>query len=161
MFHHRTSSHPQSSHQRFPVRRQHRNIPCSTRLMSHAQRHPIPTSRTCSGTTRLQNIGLAQGWPSITTTSHTQRGSGRTPEGTQLHPTLHVSSSYQPSTILKPAQVRRQHRNIPFSTRLMSHAQRHPTLPHRASSATASPPSTALIRRPPPPRPKHMPMCGA
>ena len=124
MFHHRTSSHPQSSHQRFPVRRQHRNIPCSTRLMSHAQRHPIPTSRTCSGTTRLQNIGLAQGWPSITTTSHTQRGSSRTPEGTQFHPTLHVSSSYQPSTILKPAQVRRQHRNIPFSTRLMSHAQR-------------------------------------
>ena len=72
----------------------------------------------------FKNIGLAQGWPSITTTSHTQRGSCRTPEGTRLHPTLHVSSSYQPSTILKPAQVRRQHRNIPFSTRLMSHAQR-------------------------------------
>ena len=60
----------------------------------------------------------------ITTTSHTQRGSCRTPEGTRLHPTLHVSSSCQPSTILKPAQVRRQHRNISFSTRLMSHAQR-------------------------------------
>jgi len=109
----------------------------------------------------FKNIGLAQGWPSITTTSHTQRGSCRTPEGTRLHPTLHVSSSYQPSTILKPAQVRRQHRNISFSTRLMLHAQRQPTLPHRASSTTASPPSTALIRRPPPPRPKHMPMCGA
>jgi hypothetical protein len=29
--------------------------------MSHTQRHPIPTSRTCYATTRLQNIGLAQG----------------------------------------------------------------------------------------------------
>ena len=61
-------------------------------------------------TRHLQNIELAQGWPnSITTTSHTQRGSCQTPKGTQLHPTLHVLSSYQPSTILKPAKVRRLH----------------------------------------------------
>ena len=32
---------------------------------------------------------------------------------------------------------------------------------HRARSATAPPPSTALDLRPPPRRPKHMPMCGA
>ena len=119
--------------------------------MSHAQRHPIPTSRTCSGTTRLQNIGLAQGWPSITTTSHTQRGSCRTPEGTRLHPTLHVSSSYQPSTILKPAQVRRQHRNIPFSTRLMSHAQRST---QHGLTAQVSPPHR---RRQPPSSADHHP----
>ena len=37
----------------------------------------------------------------------------------------------------------------------------HPTRPHRASFATAPPPSTTLVRRPPPQRPKHMPMCGA
>ena len=48
-----------------------------------------------------------QGWPEegrhATTTSHTQRGSCRTPEGTRLHPTLHVSSSYQQtSTVLTP-----------------------------------------------------------
>ena len=103
MFHRHTSNHPQSSHQRFPIRRQHRNIPCSMRLVSHAQRHPIPTSRTCSGTTGLQNIGLAQGWqasPQRHTLNEVHPGHPKAPSSTPPcmfhHRTSHQPSSSQP-----------------------------------------------------------------
>ena len=100
MFHHRTSSHPQSSHQRFPIRRQHRNIPCSMRLVSHAQRHQIPTSRTCSGTTGLQNIGLAQGWqasPQRHTLNEVHVARPKAP-GSTPHCMFHHRANHQPSS---------------------------------------------------------------
>ena len=139
-------------------RRQHCNVPRSTRLMSHAQRHPIPTSRTCPGTAGLQNIGLPQGWPDgVTTTPHARRGSCWTPEGTQLHPTLHALSSYRPSTIPKAAQVRRQHRNSPIETRLTLHARRRARQLPRFCTCKFRHRNTAVNRRRPsttPPTPQ-------
>ena len=50
-----------------------------------------------------------------------------------------MSCAVKPSTILKTAQVRRQHCNIQCKARLMSHAQRQLTPPHHASSANTPP----------------------
>ena len=70
------------------------------RLVSHAQRHPIPTSRTCSGTTGLQNIGLAQGWqasPQRHTLNEVHVARPKAP-GSTPHCMFHHRANHQPSS---------------------------------------------------------------